>query len=193
MPLSPTSRFLTSTGSCNIQVHIRLRPPYDPFGGSAEPPWTEIYDIAESVGSEVVLTVRDPLSNGRCEHYFNFRAVHSPDVGQSEIFEKCGRPLVDRLLQGFSGCIFAYGQTGSGKTHSMFGPGLVKGGKVSDAAGSDWEGILPRAVRYLFKNIAHAAESRECALVASFAEIYLDHVRCCGGDDIVAFRVRFVT
>ncbi|KAF4738930.1 hypothetical protein FOZ63_025535, partial [Perkinsus olseni] len=160
------------------EVHVRLRPPYDPFGGPSNLPWHELYAIDDSAGSEVTLTVKDPLSNGRCEHYFQFGEVHSPEVTQSEIFERCGRPLVDRLLLGYSGCIFAYGQTGSGKSHSVFGPNLLKGETLR--TGCSWEGILPRAVRYLFKKIVHVAKSKECALVASFVEIYLDQIRDLG-------------
>jgi len=37
-------------------------------------------------------------------------------------------------------CIFAYGQTGAGKTYTMEGD-----------LESDNEGIIPRAVRYIFK------------------------------------------
>jgi hypothetical protein len=42
-------------------------------------------------------------------------------------------------MNGRSVCIFAYGQTGAGKTYTMEGD-----------LESDNEGIIPRAVRYIF-------------------------------------------
>ncbi len=46
------------------------------------------------------------------------------------LYEKSGRPIVRKVLDGFNGTIFAYGQTSSGKTFSMLGtldkPGIIQ-------------------------------------------------------------------
>ena len=43
------------------------------------------------------------------------------DSSQEQVFETCGKKIVDGVLHGFNGSIFAYGQTGSGKTYTMQG------------------------------------------------------------------------
>ena len=56
--------------------------------------------------------------------------------------------------------IFAYGQTGSGKTHTMFG--------------SDHEGIIPQALRYLFDTLQTRAPGATATL--EFFEIFNERV-----------------
>jgi len=51
----------------------------------------------------------------------DFDFTFGPDAGGAEIFDKVGRPLVDRAAAGGVGVVFAYGQTSSGKTHTMNG------------------------------------------------------------------------
>jgi hypothetical protein len=73
--------------------------------------------------------------------------------------------MVDEVLQGFNATIFAYGQSGTGKTFTM--------------EGSDWDGpglgdeagLIPRAVKFLFEQLAHLPEEHY-AVKASFLEIY---------------------
>ena len=50
--------------------------------------------------------------------------------------------MVQRVIEGYHSTIFAYGQTGSGKTYS------IEGGD-----GEEKEGIVPRAIRDLFRMI----------------------------------------
>jgi kinesin family member 14 len=56
-------------------------------------------------------------------------AVVAADNQQRYLYERIGRPLLDRAFDGYNVSIFAYGQTGSGKTYSMIGtnsePGLI--------------------------------------------------------------------
>lgn len=40
---------------------------------------------------------------------------------QPYVYSCMGKPMIDRLFEGFNGCLFAYGQTGSGKTYTMMG------------------------------------------------------------------------
>ena len=46
---------------------------------------------------------------------FTFDYVANPLTTQKEIFDCCGKPIVDSCLSGYNGTIFCYGQTGSGK------------------------------------------------------------------------------
>ena len=50
---------------------------------------------------------------------FKLDGVFTTTVGQQEVFETAARPIVDSVLQGYSGTIFAYGPTGAGKTWSV--------------------------------------------------------------------------
>ena len=60
---------------------------------------------------------------------------------------------------GFNGCIFMYGQTTSGKTYSMLG-------------NKSQPGILPCAVRDVFKGIAKSEDPQMFKVQVSYLEIY---------------------
>lgn len=49
------------------------------------------------------------------------------DQNNVEIFETCGRLIVERVVDGYNGTIAAYGQSGTGKTHSLLGTGTEQG------------------------------------------------------------------
>jgi Cdc6-like AAA superfamily ATPase len=76
--------------------------------------------------------------------------------------------MLESALDGYSATIFAYGQTGSGKTYTMAGieEKLGRDVYISD----ETEGIIPRAVRYLWQ--AMATREDNFYVKASFTEIY---------------------
>ncbi|KAJ3341447.1 hypothetical protein HDU93_004848 [Gonapodya sp. JEL0774] len=78
-----------------------------------------------------------------------FNAVFDDSLPQEAFFSSSGiMDLVDRALEGYYTTVFAYGQTGSGKTYTMTGPeGSTKGT-------ANRQGIVPRALSYLFSQIA---------------------------------------
>jgi len=96
---------------------------------------------------------------------FKFNYVAPPPESQQEFFEHCGvTELLDSALDGYAGTVFAYGQTGSGKTYSISGSEATAAEGASGMADGrralqDSDGIIPRAVEYLFD----AMESREAA------------------------------
>lgn len=61
---------------------------------------------------------------------YSFSKIFDETVGQKEIFNDLGLPLVKDLLEGKNGLLFSYGVTGSGKTYSMIGnqhePGILQ-------------------------------------------------------------------
>jgi predicted nucleic acid-binding Zn-ribbon protein len=83
-----------------------------------------------------------------------------------EMFERCGRPVVDSCLSGYNGTIFCYGQTGSGKTHTMTG------------AGEAHRGLIPRILDNLFQNIDLRSSSSTISfsITCSFLEIYNEKI-----------------
>ena len=50
-------------------------------------------------------------------------------------------------------CVMAYGQTGSGKTHTMIGKHEKDQYQISTTEPKTDEGIVPRAIRELFRYI----------------------------------------
>ena len=52
--------------------------------------------------------------------------IFSVDSCQEDIFSTVGKPIVEKVAEGYNGTIFAYGQTGAGKSYSMVGYGANK-------------------------------------------------------------------
>ena len=81
---------------------------------------------------------------------FRFNRVIDESASQSDVFHQSGcTRLLNSALEGYSTTCFAYGQTGSGKTFTIAGneEKLSKDVYVSDES----EGLIPRAVRYLWQ------------------------------------------
>lgn len=64
------------------------------------------------------------------EKEFTFDSVLTKE-SQAELYAKLVAPLVDRVLEGYNGCVFTYGQTASGKTYTMGGPDCAEVDKGS--------------------------------------------------------------
>ena len=64
-----------------------------------------------------------------------------PCATQSDIYQSCGQPYVDAVMDGYNASILAYGQTSSGKTFTMMGT-------------PQQEGLIPRMAKAI---IAEAA------------------------------------
>ncbi|SCU82620.1 LADA_0C06832g1_1 [Lachancea dasiensis] len=95
---------------------------------------------------------------------FTFDNVFNPQADNSRVYEEIGKPLIDKLFQGFNAIIFAYGMTGSGKTFTMSGT-------------ADDAGLILLSVEQVFALIA--AESREhksFAVKVSYLEIYNEKI-----------------
>ena len=72
--------------------------------------------------------------------FWSFEQLSPNFSSQEDIYQKLGRPLLEKSLEGFNTCLFAYGQTGSGKSYSITGT-------IEDP------GIVPRFCEELFKRI----------------------------------------
>ena len=109
------------------------------------------------------------------ERPFAFDTVFGPEASQSAVFDTA-TPLIDRALDGYNATVLAYGQTGSGKTHTMGSSAAHEG------ADPETEGLIPRALRYLFAALEArgGSGSGEGALQwrahASFIEVYNEKV-----------------
>ncbi|KAM3136802.1 hypothetical protein pb186bvf_011061 [Paramecium bursaria] len=122
-----------------------------------------------------------PTSDSQCQIFqkgvlksFKFNYVLDERSTQQDVFNKCNvTELLDAALDGYSATIFAYGQTGSGKTYTISGveERLAREKYIQDES----EGIVPRAVRYLWQLMAQRDE--QFYVKASFTEIYNEQLR----------------
>ncbi|KAM4677060.1 kinesin-like protein KIF21A isoform 4-T4 [Discoglossus pictus] len=108
---------------------------------------------------------------------FTFDHVFDIDSRQEEIYIQCTEKLIEGCFEGYNATVFAYGQTGSGKTYTM--------GTGFDVNLSDEEqGIIPRAVRHLFKCIDEKKQTAveqglpppDFKVNAQFLELYNEEV-----------------
>ncbi|XP_011690178.1 PREDICTED: protein claret segregational [Wasmannia auropunctata] len=96
---------------------------------------------------------------------FSFDKVFTSNASQADVFEELSL-LVQSALEGYNVCVFAYGQTGSGKTYTMEGE-----------CGLQTEGMIPRTVRHIFKEMKQfQLLGWEYRIEASFLEIYNEHI-----------------
>lgn len=71
--------------------------------------------IAEAKEDRGEIVVRNPRADARePPKSFFFDAVFGDRSAQERVYEVCGAPLVESVLQGYNGTIFAYGQVSPG-------------------------------------------------------------------------------
>ncbi|KAK6732261.1 hypothetical protein RB195_016570 [Necator americanus] len=135
-----------------IRVAVRVRPP---LGKEMDVPVTHIsYPGVSSI----------KLDQGKSSQCFEFQRVFGPNMSQARVFNDV-EELVLSCLHGYNVSIIAYGQTGSGKTHTM------RGGE------GDSEGIIPRAVKFLFHSRDKLADlDWTFDFKASFLEVYNEEI-----------------
>lgn len=118
---------------------------------------------------------------------FQFDLCASDALSQGNFFRASGAlALMDAVVDGYVATIFAYGQTGSGKTYSMSGIDelLTNAHKkaVEDPvsfvrhSGDLSDGIIPRALKYLYRTFESAPTDVTFVVRASYCEIYNEQV-----------------
>ena len=96
---------------------------------------------------------------------FTFDGIQTGSANRP-VYVSVARPLVRAALDGYDAVVFAYGQTASGKTFTLSG----------DEKGQE-AGIIPRAVRDIFRGIQQSSARREYLLRASYLEIWNEVVK----------------
>nr|XP_033815213.1 kinesin-like protein KIF21A isoform X6 [Geotrypetes seraphini] len=108
---------------------------------------------------------------------FTFDYVFDIDSHQEDIYRKCTEKLIEGCFEGYNATVFAYGQTGAGKTYTMgtgFDVNVIE----------EEQGIIPRAVRHLFKCIEDKKQAAvnnglpppEFKVNSQFLELYNEEV-----------------
>ncbi len=163
--------------SDSVQVAIRVRP-----ASLAEQCGTSFKNMVRVVDDKMLVFDPDSTDDGRILNRhgevrrrlglrrnknlrYAFDAVFGEDTGQTAIFEKTTRPLIDFVCAGYAATVFAYGATGSGKTHTMLG---------SAAAGP---GVMVLAIEALFDTMRGAEHEASFELRLSYLEVYNEAIR----------------
>eukprot|EP00746_Dinoflagellata_sp_MGD_P142727 gnl/MRDRNA2_/MRDRNA2_75666_c0_seq1.p1 gnl/MRDRNA2_/MRDRNA2_75666_c0~~gnl/MRDRNA2_/MRDRNA2_75666_c0_seq1.p1 ORF type:complete len:690 (-),score=158.56 gnl/MRDRNA2_/MRDRNA2_75666_c0_seq1:741-2573(-) len=103
---------------------------------------------------------------GEKDSTFAFDCVFPQGICQQDVFDRTGRPLLHKVLEGYNGCLFAYGQTGSGKTFTMHGEGLA-----------EHRGVIPLLCSDLFREIKDRSATKRITVSCSVLEIYNERLR----------------
>ncbi|TKY88852.1 hypothetical protein EX895_002093 [Sporisorium graminicola] len=147
-----------ANGHETVQVHVRLRPPKR----GEECAW-----VANPYSGTVALEAA--IASGRTQSAnlgpFTFDGIQTGSANRP-VYIAVARPLVRAALDGYDAVVFAYGQTASGKTFTLSG----------DEKGQE-AGIIPRAVRDIFRGIKQSSARREYLLRASYLEIWNEVVK----------------
>eukprot|EP00659_Diplonema_papillatum_P006647 gene6647-10194_t len=137
-----------------LKVYARVRPA---FPG----------ELNEKNGSFFALELGDDRKTITLrERQYEFDDVFPGDTKQSEIFDKVAKPTIDNAFDGFTGTVFVYGQTGTGKTHTM----------SNRAADFDDQGIIPRAINYLFDRIRNDT-NHSYEVTIQYLQLYRDNLQ----------------
>ena len=112
---------------------------------------------------------------------FTFDYVAGPLTTQKEIFDSCGKPIIDSCLTGYNGTIFCYGQTGSGKTFTMGTAFSDNNNLMEDELSThlpSTAGLIPRVIHYLFSEVEKKRRQSDIKFLisCSFLEIYNERI-----------------
>nr|CAD7202070.1 unnamed protein product [Timema douglasi] len=151
------------TNEDNIRVVVRIRP-------LSEKEIRSRFKNIIRIDHPNHISILNLTHNGdECPKTFAFDAVLGEASSQEDVYECFGRPVVEKVLEGYNGTIFAYGQTGSGKTYTMEG---VQENK------DEW-GIVPNAIHHIFLAIDQATDrdkSISFSVRVSYVEVYNDNI-----------------
>jgi hypothetical protein len=127
---------ISSADSSSVRVAVRIRP-------------QSLRERLENCNICTIVHESEPqisLGQAFSDKSFTYDYVFNIKTRQDTIFNDCVKNLIDGCLQGYNATVLAYGQTGSGKTYTM-------GTSFDENISVEEEGIIPRAVSYLFEQI----------------------------------------
>ncbi|XP_031699292.1 kinesin-like protein KIF22 isoform X2 [Anarrhichthys ocellatus] len=143
--------------TASVRVAVRLRPYMDTQDEKDEGPCVKGLD---SQNLEII-----NWRNATETVKYHFDVFHGEQTTQQEVFLSSVKPILSHVLNGQNSSVFAYGPTGAGKTHTMMGS-------------SDQPGVIPRAVREVFKLVKakDGNEGWDYSISMSYLEIYNEKV-----------------
>ncbi|KAJ3352849.1 hypothetical protein GGF32_003544 [Allomyces javanicus] len=164
-PTSPTSTLHLDQASANpshagsvmgdesgrIKVFVRVRPVLAHEANEKDAPVVTTDPDASQI--TIFDNVKKPAS-------FVFDHVFPPATDNRTVYAEVGKPLVEACLRGFNGTLVAYGQTGTGKTTTL----------------SASDGVIPRALRQLFRAMARDQHRFVYKVRLSYMQIYQERI-----------------
>jgi hypothetical protein len=145
------SRVTSVAESEHIKVMVRLRP----SRGESDPGHSSCMKVESDTTLSCLTTSKRSRHN--VVQDFTFDKIFGPQAGGQSIYETCGIPVVQRLMEGSHGAIMAYGQTGSGKTHTM-------------------TEMIPLVVEKLFQEVSESKEAGSFSVTCSYLQIYNERI-----------------
>jgi len=171
----------TSSSSTKVRVVGRIRPlaKYEIKNGSR----AIVTKVPGSGGRGLPETLRiedgDNVSGGskNTNRWFELDAVLDETSNQRDVYVQSGAQaaISDDLFCGYNATILAYGQTGSGKTFTMGTASSTTTDDEDDGA-NETDGVIPRACRDLFDNVAHKCDG-QAEVRCSYMEVYNEEIR----------------
>ncbi|KAF4673255.1 hypothetical protein FOL47_010792, partial [Perkinsus chesapeaki] len=130
----------------NIVVGIRIRPLSGIEDKAAQEHRLKDKTCTQTSGKDHCIRVTDPL-DFTSQRVFSYDEIFDSnsathEATQKDVYDRLGRQVFDRVLEGYNTCLMAYGVVGTGKTYSL-------NGKLGD---EKEEGIVPRFLRDLFNH-----------------------------------------
>lgn len=161
--LAPSDSAFEQDAGESLRVCVRVRP-------LSQREASQHSTSCIEVTGQSVLQLRRPGASRE----FTFHQLFDVNSSQAQVFQETGiASLLDSALEGYSVTVFAYGQTGSGKTYTI--AGLEEHLGRSDYTSDDSDGLVPRAVTYLWQSMAQ--RTGRYFVKSGFFEIYNEQVR----------------
>jgi hypothetical protein len=165
-PTAPGNKSRSDEGDCDtsVRVALRIRPQLS-------------RERLEMCKVCTYVTPNEPQVTLGADKSFTFDYLFDTNSQQTEVFENCIKNLIDCTMDGYNATVLAYGQTGSGKTFTM-------GTSFDINLLPEEEGIVPRAVHYLFQQVDEKTKSSvnsgyariQFTIYAQFMELYNEEI-----------------
>lgn len=97
------------TPNDNIKIFVRAKPVLEMTELNDSPRIPGIMKPAEE-DPDRMLIMRHPEQTRIVEDKFCFNRVFLGDCTQEDIFNEVGKPLINKVLEGYNGCMFSYGK-----------------------------------------------------------------------------------
>lgn len=143
-----------------VNVCVRVRPMSETELSEG---FSEVVDCDLDNPGTIEITRSLRANDARKKETFSFDTVLPSSAGQAAMYNLIGRPVFDRLTDGYNSCVIAFGATGCGKSHTIFGTNQDRG-------------LLPRISETIFQNWNMEA-GQQMLVKVSYLELYNEKAR----------------
>ena len=142
---------------CTVKVYVRIRPLNAMEKKEGQTIEWELWPREPALPTAIV----EYTQNGQRQYAYD--ACFGVVSTNAETYEKVGKPVVLKAMEGFNGTVFTYGQTGSGKTWTM--------------RGCDTDpGMMILCIKDIFAFISTHTDKHRYTLKVSYMEVYNEEI-----------------